>query len=933
MNKFKIPSDWWHHIFPLGMALIAAWVLILAPYWAWQWAQIPFLGVFIEANQVVSAIEGQEWPAKQAGVDSYVQITAIDDTPVNSARQMDAVLAELGSEQSVSIDFIDRQGNPGKAEIQARPFRLRDAFNWFLIPYIVGLAFLGIGLWAYRLGSQQSSARAFLTFTAALSIVTGAYFDMNTSQHFIWGWAFSIPVAAGALAHLALVFPRPMPFVRRQPLLRYLPWGLTVIFWIPMGIALWSPGNPWSYINTWLAAYGYSAVAIMLFLGSLLARTFRSISPMIRQQSRIIIFGSALAFGPILFLFLLPSATGQLVRFPVAIAFPALVVFPLTVAYAIVRYRMLDVDRFLGATLGYVLTGTVAVLIFYLLLALISLLIPSTLSPNNPAVIAIYLFLLVVGLNPLRSLMNRSIDRIFYRTRADYRRVLTRLSQELVVTPNQQHTYNLLEQEINATINPEGGALYLFDDDESIYRAKAQMGNIQPFPIPSESALVKFINRQGHSLWLPPGRSYPVELVAEQAVLEKLNCQVFVPLNYEGKLIGFFAMGSRRSGEPYTSDDLDFLDAVAGQSSLALENIRLFANLQDTLAQTLEMKNLLDDIFQSMSSGVITMDLQRKITLFNQAAERILGAKMDKVLGKSLPEALSSLGPQFSVMADDTIERGTITLGQELSPVLPQRGPTFLRMSCTPLRDAHLETKGATIVIDDLTETRQLEAERERIRQTFGRVVAPRVRDRLLEDPRALRLDGLRQELTVLFADIHQFTPFSERTDPENLFGILNSYLSLAAQAVLEEEGTLDKFMGDAVMAFWNAPDCQDDHTLRAARAALKMIQSLEARRTMVSEELKLSFSIGINVGEAMVGNVGTSDLFNYTAIGDMVNYAQRLESIAEPGQIILSEAVYQVISKHVIAKALPPVKVKGKSEAAVVYQLIKLKTTPSAGT
>jgi adenylate cyclase len=180
--------------------------------------------------------------------------------------------------------------------------------------------------------------------------------------------------------------------------------------------------------------------------------------------------------------------------------------------------------------------------------------------------------------------------------------------------------------------------------------------------------------------------------------------------------------------------------------------------------------------------------------------------------------------------------------------------------------------------------------------------------------------------LTVLFADIHQFTPFSERTQVENLFEILNSYLSLAAQAVLEEEGTLDKFMGDAVMAFWNAPDCQADHTFRAARAALKMTWTIQQHRTNMSAEHQLFFSIGINVGDAMVGNVGTTDLFNYTAIGDTVNYAQRLESIATPGQILLSQAAYQAIADQVVARALPPVQVKGRSEAAVVYELLGLK-------
>jgi len=350
--------------------------------------------------------------------------------------------------------------------------------------------------------------------------------------------------------------------------------------------------------------------------------------------------------------------------------------------------------------------------------------------------------------------------------------------------------------------------------------------------------------------------------------------------------------------------------------------VRLFANLQDTLNQTLEMKNLMDDIFQSMSSGVITTDIEQQITLFNQAAERILGASFESVIGKPIEEALDLLGPQFNIITESTIKDGISTLGEELSPTSQERGPLFLRLSWTPLRDALSATKGATIVIDDLTEQRHLEAERERIRQTFGRVVAPRVRDRLLEDPTALRLDGIRQPLTVLFADIHNFTPFSERHQPDDLFEILNSYLSLAAQAVLQEEGTLDKFMGDAVMAFWNAPDHQTDHTLRAARAALAMDQAIKAHRTNLSEEYKLYFSIGINLGDAIVGNVGTSDLFNYTAIGDSVNYAQRLESVAEPGQILLSVEAYQTIADYVIVKELSPVQVKGKAEPAVVYEL-----------
>src|SRR5262249_40818956 len=185
--------------------------------------------------------------------------------------------------------------------------------------------------------------------------------------------------------------------------------------------------------------------------------------------------------------------------------------------------------------------------------------------------------------------------------------------------------------------------------------------------------------------------------------------------------------------------------------------------------------------------------------------------------------------------------------------------------------------------------------------------------------------DGERHTVTVLFADLHDFTPFSERTDPEQLFKVLNSYLAIAAQAVLDEEGTLDKFLGDAVMAFWNAPDAQPDHALRAARAALAMQRALEAHRGILEEPHRLHFSIGISTGTAIVGNVGTGELFNYTAIGDTVNLAQRLESIAEPGRILLSEATYHEVAAHVTAPPRPPVQVKGRQQPVVVYDLTGL--------
>ncbi len=909
------------YVLPVAAASFALAAAILTPVYAYDWYQLPFIGAMLEPTLVVNNIDVPGWPALEQGVRHPDHLIVAAGQSVEDIRSLERIL-ENNASSSIPLTFQRMDGESVYTVIvQPQPVRVLDMVRLFLIPYAVGLAFLITGLWAFRVGYRHEAARAFLLFAAAASVGIMTLFDMRTTHHLPLAWILSIPVAGATMIQLALVFPEPLAFVRRAPMVRAIPWLAAGIIALPSAREYLNPTTPWAYIPTWLQNYAFVALAIFLLLITLLVRSTRSSSAVVRQQSRIIVFGAALGFGPILVLFLLPAGLGQPPEFRTSVLIPPLLIFPLSFAYSIVRYRLLDVDRLLGNGLTYALTMGGALTLFYLLLTVLSFLLQENLNASDPLVVAVFLLLVVTVFNPLRAQAERLISQVFYRHRANYRVVLSKLSRGLVTTPDIARTLGELETALQAALNPERLILYLYDDEQGIF-LPFSTGPHPEFALTPESALVRYINRRKESVWFPPGLDYPPELIADSGMLNQIACQAFVPLVYESKLIGLLALGARRSGEPYSSDDLDFLSTVAGQSALAVEVARLFGNLARTLSETREMKNLMDDIFASMPSGVITTDLQQKITLFNQAAERILGIQVSGVIGKPLEEALPPLWPALRLLTTATLAEGRATLGQAFSPEMPNGKHLHLRISLTPLLDAQAGTKGATILIDDLTEKIELEKERERIRQTFGRVVAPRVRDRLLNDPRGLRLDGAEQTVTVLFADLHNFTSYSEQTPPEELFETLNSYLSLAAQAVLQEEGTLDKFMGDAVMAIWNAPDTQEDHTLRAVRAALAIEDAIRIHRAKQAEEHQLYFSTGITRGPATVGNVGTAELFNYTAIGDTVNLAQRLESIAEPGQILLSEAAYLAVKEHIIVEEMEPVEVKGKAEPVKAYVL-----------
>jgi class 3 adenylate cyclase/DNA-binding response OmpR family regulator len=236
----------------------------------------------------------------------------------------------------------------------------------------------------------------------------------------------------------------------------------------------------------------------------------------------------------------------------------------------------------------------------------------------------------------------------------------------------------------------------------------------------------------------------------------------------------------------------------------------------------------------------------------------------------------------------------------------------------------------AAIAIENSRLFRELEESKEREKQTirnvFERYVTPAVVDQLLSSPRMIQLGGARQPITTLFADIRGFTSLAEHLKPEMLFETLNHHLSLGAEAVLTFEGTLDKFMGDSIMAFFNAPLPQTDYALRAVKAAVEMQQRITTHSKTMPEGLRLLFGVGIATGEAVVGNIGTAELMNYTAIGHTVNLARRLQEVAKGGQILIDETTYRAVTANVKARALGAADIKGFSAQVQVYEVIGLK-------
>lgn len=225
----------------------------------------------------------------------------------------------------------------------------------------------------------------------------------------------------------------------------------------------------------------------------------------------------------------------------------------------------------------------------------------------------------------------------------------------------------------------------------------------------------------------------------------------------------------------------------------------------------------------------------------------------------------------------------------------------------------------AKVTTDELRETQQM------IRQTFERFVAPQVVEQLLTDPATVKLGGVLQEITVCFSDLENFTPISERTHPELLLSVLNRYHALVVNIIQHHGGTIDKFIGDAVMALYNTPLGQEDHALRAVASALAIRDTLTEFHQQFEPEFRMRINFGIHTGTAVVGNVGTHELMDFTAVGDTVNVAARLQSLSNNGQILISQATYEQIHAHVRVNRIGAQSVKGRREAVMTYEVLDL--------
>ncbi|MBL7201168.1 MAG: GAF domain-containing protein [Anaerolineae bacterium] len=436
--------------------------------------------------------------------------------------------------------------------------------------------------------------------------------------------------------------------------------------------------------------------------------------------------------------------------------------------------------------------------------------------------------------------------------------------------------------------------------------------NQQSFQV--SRTIVNHVAESGDPVVTTNAQADPRFQAQESVVSYSLRSILCVPLRVRGQVIGVMYADNRIKSGLFGERELNLLIAFANQAAVAIDNARLFERVSSA-------QKLMDNIFASITSGVITTDTVDKITLFNRAAQRILHIPREACEGTRYLEALPSLSPMLPPLVERVKQTDQSIQGHEAEPVIPGRGRISLSVNLSPLKDANDETQGVAIVIDDMTERKRFERERGMVRRYLPAELVDR-----LADLQELRLGGTREVVTILFADIRGFTSYSETHDPEQVVEMINRYYGHVARLVRENGGIVDKYEGDAVVAHFGTPLRPiQDHAWKAVLTAWRTQQITRAYLETIPPEDRLYFGFGINTGEAVAGNIGGEDQMDYTLIGDAVNLSRRLQENAEPGQILIGEDTYQIIKRKVTVTKLAPLHVKGRQASLQAYEVTGL--------
>jgi class 3 adenylate cyclase len=803
ISRKEIPS----RIIFFGLLLTVLVITIICVISAVRWVNKPFAGFLLNERMVLSNVGQYQWTGTQAGLKYPDKILKANDQAISSMKDLDEVIQNSNLGDSI-IYTVERAGQKIELSIQTMRFTLMD-FSFIFGTYLfAGIFYLLMAVVVFILKPDTKVSWAFLLAFSFLSLYYITTFDM-TSSHlgFIHVYMFASAFFPAAGVHLSFIFPEQKKFIKRYPFALYIPYIpsallITLILFVypdPLYAKLYGTFIPL-----------FMVIGAISLLTSVLLSFFRKASSIARQRAKVVLFGAALAFPIPAFVMFLSNLGVTLAGMKILnnfLVFP-IMIFPASIAYAIAKHNLFDVDVFIKRTVGYVImTAVVGMAYFSIQTVVKTVVLSPILGGYAENVYPILFALLVVFLfNPVNRKVQGSVDKLFYRKKFDYKDTVLSVSNALTSVLNLDEVLrriiNTLRKEMFIDragvilLEPQKECKALFISDA----AEGPKDDIVEQCLPFDDPLVSLVTREKklitkYDIAEAPRYSTVREPCGQR--FSEMGASLTLPLTYQDEVTGVLALGNKKSGHFYSSEDVHLLETLANQGAVAIENAKLAEQMK----------------------------------------------------------------------------------------------------------------------------------KEETVRTNLARYLSPQIVDEVIKNDVQVNLGGDRKVVTVLFSDIRNFTTITETRPPDQLVHILNEYFTEMAQIIFEYQGSLDKYIGDAIVAVFGSLIPLENSARNAIRASIQMMKRMPILNEKWMREYRFSMDIGIgnNTGEVFLGNIGSPERMEFTVIGDTVNVASRFSGMAKAGQILMTRETLTCClgCEDIKYKELPPSEVKGKTGKMEVFEIL----------
>jgi hypothetical protein len=508
-----------------ALALVAC---LAAPLLAISWSHKAFPGFVVEPTLVANHTQGTGWGGQLTALHPPQHVARVAGQPLTTPQEYDAVISSLEPGQQTSF-FVTLPDGSARLypSITMVDFPQEDLLGLFWLPYVAGLAYLGIGGWVCVAKGRTRPGRALAFFCFATAIASGLSFDLSTTHALADLWSLAIAMLGGTLISLALRFPQEWRPVEQRPWLLGLPYLVSVTLAAVSVVALHDTANPWRYTDAWDKSYLYAVIGVVTFLSVTFYRAITGNLPVVRRQARIVLLGSILAFLPVTGWF---AATAFRVRFPVdaPLLLPLLVLFPLSVAIAIFRYRLLEVDHVVNRAILYGTLTAVLAGLYSISIMISQRLFVAVTGEKSDAAIVVTTLIVASAFTQIKDRLGKFLSARF-RDMPDNTRALRSFSQEVDAYLEMSDAALLARRfldEAAAAVQSEAGAVSLVID-----------GRLQTVGT--------------------NGRWQGEALIA-------------IPLQHDGQRYGVLWLGPRLGGSPYSRAEFEVLQQAAQPVARAL---------------------------------------------------------------------------------------------------------------------------------------------------------------------------------------------------------------------------------------------------------------------------------------------------------------------------------------------------------------------------